>query len=87
MYNESQLNVSSRFKDYFPQITISLEKPMLKAAITLKSLLEDNGVNLITEEDQLPHRNPAPKSEREKKCPVSQLAAVMRRGKKEFTFF
>ena len=87
MYNESQLNVSSWFKDYFPQITISLEKPMLKAAITLKSLLEDNGVNLITEEDQLPHRNPAPKIWEGKEVSCVPACCSDEKGKERICFF
>lgn len=62
-------------------------KTYVMAAITLKGLLADNSVNLITEEDQLPRRSHAPKSEREKEDPVSQLATVMRRRKKKFALF
>lgn len=54
---------------------------------TLEELLVDNHVDLITEKDKLPQRNPEPKTGEEKECSVSQLASGMGMGIEEIVLF
>lgn len=71
----------------FPHVTVSLEKNNITTAITLKSLLENNHSDLITEKDQLPQRNPEAKIERKEVACVSTCCSDERGVKNLLGFF
>lgn len=62
VHNESQLRVSSLFKDYFSPRYSLFGSTNVTTIITLKGLLANNHVDLITEKDKLHQMNPGPKT-------------------------
>lgn len=66
VHNESQLSLSTLFQDHFPLHCSHLRKVNVTTVITLKGLLLDNHVDLITEKTSYLRRTQKQRLEREK---------------------